>query len=131
HLFYAVSMNARAAEQLALETRLRKAVHEKQFVLHYQPKFELLSGQISGLEALIRWQDPVKGLVPPGAFVPLLEETGLILEVGNWALRQALADHQTLKRRGLRPPRIAVNVSAIQLRRKDFADMVIDAVQDY
>jgi diguanylate cyclase (GGDEF)-like protein len=131
HLFYAAGMNARAAEQLALETRLRKAVHEKQFVLHYQPKFDLLGGHVSGLEALIRWQDPAQGLVPPGAFIPLLEETGLILEVGNWALRQALADHQTLKRSGLRPPRIAVNVSAIQLRRKDFANMVIDAVQDY
>jgi EAL domain-containing protein (putative c-di-GMP-specific phosphodiesterase class I) len=77
----------------------------------------------------MRWQEPDKGLVPPGEFIPLLEETGLILEAGSWALRQALADHRTLRERGLAPPRIAVNVSPMQLRRKDFADTVIDAVQ--
>jgi EAL domain-containing protein (putative c-di-GMP-specific phosphodiesterase class I) len=104
-------------------------VREGRFILHYQPKFELASGRICGMEALMRWQEPDNGLVPPGEFIPLLEETGLILEAGNWALRQALADHRALRERGLAPPRVAVNVSAIQLRRKDFADSVIDAVQ--
>jgi diguanylate cyclase (GGDEF)-like protein/PAS domain S-box-containing protein len=129
HLFYAADMNAQAAQLLSLETRLRAAVRKGQFVLHYQPKYELASGRICGMEALMRWQDPDKGLVPPGEFIPLLEETGLILEAGSWALRQALADHRALRDCGLTPPRIAVNVSAIQLRRKDFARIVIDALQ--
>ncbi|HJV92049.1 MAG TPA: EAL domain-containing protein, partial [Azonexus sp.] len=73
-----------------------------------------------GLEALIRWQDPAGGLVPPGNFIPILEETGLIVDVGRWALEQAVADYQAWFAAGLQPPRIAVNVSAVQLRRKDF-----------
>jgi len=79
---------------------------------------------------LIRWQDPDSGLVPPGAFIPLLEETGLILEVGKWALARALAQHREWTARGCAVPRIAVNVSAIQLQQKDFADMVINVVQE-
>jgi diguanylate cyclase (GGDEF)-like protein len=128
YLFYAADMNARVAHALSLETRLRKAVETQQFVLHYQPKIELASGKICGLEALIRWQDPEAGLVAPGAFIPLLEETGLILEVGKWALGQALAQHREWTARGYVVPHIAVNVSAIQLQQKDFADIVIDAV---
>jgi len=129
YLFYTADMNAHAANVLTLETRLRKAVEEQQFVLHYQPKIELGSGRISGLEALIRWQDPQSGLVAPGQFIPLLEETGLILDVGKWALAQALADHRLWASRGCAPPRVAVNVSAIQLRRHDFVEFVFDAVQ--
>lgn len=129
YLFYAADMNARAAQLLSLETRLRKAVDAEQFVLHYQPKIDLLSGVISGLEALIRWQEPGGRLVPPGDFIPMLEETGLILEAGKWALTQALADHSAWTARGCVVPRIAVNVSAIQLQRADFADTVIGVVQ--
>jgi diguanylate cyclase (GGDEF)-like protein/PAS domain S-box-containing protein len=128
YLFYAADMNARAAHVLSLETRLRKAVEERQFVLHYQPKIELTSDRICGLEALIRWQEPGVGLTPPGTFIPLLEETGLILEVGKWALGQALTDHRDWTARGCKVPRIAVNVSAIQLQQRDFADMVINAI---
>lgn len=127
YIFYTGEMNGHAAKVLALETRLRKAVEEAQFVLHYQPKIEIGSGRISGLEALIRWQDPQSGLVPPGQFIPLLEETGLILDVGKWALERALADHRGWKERGCAPPRVAVNVSAIQLRRRDFVGFVLDA----
>jgi diguanylate cyclase (GGDEF)-like protein len=130
HLFYAADMNARAAHVLSLETRLRKAVEARQFVLHYQPKIELANDRICGLEALIRWQEPGGELVPPGAFIPLLEETGLILEVGKWALGQALMDHREWTARGCKVPRIAVNVSAIQLQQKDFSDMVINVVQE-
>src|SRR5690606_14490375 len=100
YLFYSADMNARAAQLLSLETRLRAAVSQEQLVLHYQPKFELTSGRICGLEALMRWQDPEKGLVPPGAFIPLLEETGLILQAGAWALRQAVADYRAWQARG-------------------------------
>ncbi len=129
YLFYASEMNARAAQALSLETRLRKAVEAQQFVLHYQPKIRLSTGAICGLEALIRWQEPGAGLIPPGYFIPILEETGLILEVGKWALARALADHGAWTVRGCPVPRIAVNVSAIQLQRHDFAAMVIDVVQ--
>lgn len=129
YLFYAAEMNARAAQTLNLESRLRRAVEAREFVLHYQPKYCLADGKICGMEALIRWQDPASGLVPPATFIPLLEETGLILEVGKWALDNALAQHREWTTLGLTVPRIAVNVSAIQLQQKNFADVIIDVVQ--
>ncbi|MBY0264810.1 MAG: EAL domain-containing protein [Burkholderiales bacterium] len=129
HLFYAAEMNARAEQTLTLETRLRKAVQNQEFVLYYHPKHCLASGRIVGMEALIRWQDPASGLVPPGVFISLLEETGLILEVGKWALNEVLRQHSEWTALGLKVPRIAVNVSAIQLQQKNFSDVVIGAVQ--
>jgi diguanylate cyclase (GGDEF)-like protein/PAS domain S-box-containing protein len=131
YLFYAPEMNARAAESLTLENKLRRALELGQFVLHYQPKVDVRTRALTGLEALIRWQDPELGLVPPAQFIPLMEETGLILEVGQWALRQAVTDHRNWTARGLRPPRIAVNASSIQLRQKNFIDTVIDAVSGF
>jgi diguanylate cyclase (GGDEF)-like protein len=127
-LFYAADMNARAAYALSLETRLRKALEAQQFVLHYQPKIDLAGDSICGLEALIRWNDPETGLVPPMQFIPLLEETGMILEVGRWAIQRALSQHLAWYISGLRPPRIAVNVSAIQLRQADFVRVVRDSL---
>jgi diguanylate cyclase (GGDEF)-like protein/PAS domain S-box-containing protein len=127
-LFYAPQMNARVAERLTLENRLRIAMREEQFTLHYQPKIDLATGNVSGLEALLRWASPDLGLVPPGQFVPILEETGMILEVGRWALRKAIADHAAWRARGLQPPRIAVNVSVIQLRQEQFVAEVQNAV---
>lgn len=128
YLFYQPSMNATVADILLLESKLRKALENKEFVLHYQPKLELATGAICGLEALIRWNDPVNGLIAPDSFIPLLEETGLILEVGAWAIRRALADHRRWHNQGLLPPRIAVNVSAIQLRQANFVDTVREAI---
>jgi EAL domain-containing protein (putative c-di-GMP-specific phosphodiesterase class I) len=124
YLFYSRQMNARVTERLSLENRLRRAVEQEEFVLHYQPKVERETGRMTGVEALIRWNDPAGGLVPPGEFIPLLEETGLILEVGAWALRRAVRDHGDWLARGLAAPRIAVNVSAIQLRQSDFVAVV-------
>ncbi|MBT9502742.1 MAG: EAL domain-containing protein [Burkholderiaceae bacterium] len=123
-LFYDVRMTESLAEKLALENRLRGALQNEQFVLHYQPKVDCVSRRVEGVEALIRWQDPELGLVPPGKFIPLMEETGLIVEVGAWALRKAAADHQAWRAQGRHAPRIAVNVSAIQLQRKDFVSTV-------
>jgi diguanylate cyclase (GGDEF)-like protein/PAS domain S-box-containing protein len=128
--FYNKQMNASALENLALEASLRKALERHEFVLHYQPKSNLADGSIDGLEAVIRWNDPETGLVPPLRFIPLLEETGLILEVGRWAIHKALEDHRRWSEQGLRPPRIAVNVSAIQLRQKDFVEVVRDALSE-
>lgn len=130
YLFYQPSMNAKVADTLLLEHKLRKAIDNEEFVLHYQPKLNLATGRISGLEALIRWNDPDNGLIAPGAFIPLLEETGMILAVGAWALRRAIADHVRWRAQGLRPPRVAVNVSAIQLRKTDFVDAVIRAIDE-
>ena len=126
--FYNKQMNASAIENLALEASLRKALEKHEFVLHYQPKSNLADGSIGGLEAVIRWNDPETGIVPPARFIPLLEETGLILDVGRWAIHKALEDYKEWSAKGLRPPRIAVNVSSIQLRQKDFADVVRNAL---
>lgn len=124
YVFYTPQMTARIAEKLALENRLRQALEKDEFVLHYQPKVDLNGRKVVGMEALIRWQSPDLGLVPPGQFVPLLEETGLILEVGSWALRRAAHDHRSWVEAGLTPPRVAVNVSAIQLRQRGFVEIV-------
>jgi diguanylate cyclase (GGDEF)-like protein len=124
YVFYAPSMNARSGDKLTLEMRLRRALDERQFVLHYQPKVDLRNGGVVGLEALIRWQDPERGLVPPAQFIPVLEETGLILDVGNWVLDAAAAQFVAWLDRGISAPRIAVNVSAIQLAQADFPELV-------
>jgi diguanylate cyclase (GGDEF)-like protein/PAS domain S-box-containing protein len=130
YLFHAPQMTERIAEKLSLENKLRQAVEKNEFVLHYQPKVDLDGRTIVGVEALIRWQSPEFGLVPPIKFIPLLEETGLILEVGSWALTRAALDHRAWVEAGLRPPRVAVNVSAIQLRQRDFVDIVERAVME-
>ena len=128
YLFYAPEMNARVAESLAMENRLRRAIDDGLLSLHYQPKIDLQSGALAGLEALIRWHDPELGAVPPAKFVSLMEETGMILAAGNWAMRQAVDDARRWMQAGLTVPRIAVNVSAIQLRQKDFVDGVLEAI---
>lgn len=123
-LFYDARMTEVIAAKLALENRLRRALQASEFTLHYQPKVDCVARRTVGLEALIRWHDPERGLVSPGEFIPLMEETGLIVEVGAWALRQALADRRNWQAQGLHPPRVAVNVSAIQLQRTEFLGMV-------
>jgi len=128
-VFYAPDMNALVAEALAIENKLRQAVERREFVLHYQPKVRLEGGAIVGAEALIRWRDPQQGLVPPGRFIPVLEETGMIVEVGRWAMQQAFADLESWIREGLHPPRIAVNVSSIQLQNRNFVDTVIGEIE--
>ena len=100
-------------------------------MLHYQPKVDLKSNLIDGLEALIRWNDPETGLlVPPGEFIPLLEETGMIIEAGAWALAKAMADYRDLQKNNLSPPRIAVNVSQVQLQRNDFVSTIERVLRD-
>ena len=131
YVFYAPIMNERVAERLALETRLRRAIETEEFVLHYQPKLELKSGHIVGLEALIRWQDPEHGLVSPGAFIPVLEETGLILDVGRWVFREAAEQYIRWRVEGYSPPPIAVNVSSVQLGQADFLEGIELTRSDY
>ncbi|TMG99517.1 MAG: bifunctional diguanylate cyclase/phosphodiesterase, partial [Betaproteobacteria bacterium] len=130
YLFYTQQMTERVAGKLSLENKLRHALENEEFVLHYQPKVDLEARRIVGVEALMRWQRPDVGLVPPLRFIPLLEETGMILDVGAWALRRAALDHQQWLGQNLVAPRIAVNVSAIQLRHRDFVAVVKEALRE-
>lgn len=130
YVFYSREMGARMAGKLALENQLREALEKEQFVLYYQPKVDLEHRRIVGVEALIRWMSPELGLVPPVRFIPLLEETGLIMEVGSWALHRASLDHRHWIEARLQAPRVAVNVSAIQLRQSNFVAVVEQAVME-
>ena len=120
-------MNSALAERLATEHRLRAALGKNEFQLYYQPKVSLKSGRITGVEALLRWVDPIHGLLSPAAFLPILESTGLIAPVGEWALMQAAEDCKRWEKLGYPPVRVAVNAAPVQLRRRDFASKVIDA----
>ena len=120
YLFYAQKMTETVALSLGIENRLRRALEREEFVLHYQPKVSIVSGKLTGAEALIRWNDPVSGLTLPGRFIPILEETGLIHEVGRWALGKAIEDYQRWRKDGLPAVRIAVNVSPLQMRNPNF-----------
>lgn len=122
YLFYTSSMNSRVVERLTLEAKLRKALSAEQFLLFYQPKIQLRTGTMVGVEALIRWKDPERGLVPPGLFIPVLEDTEMILDVGRWVLERAARQFLEWRSRGLTVPRIAVNVSTVQLAQRDFVE---------
>ena len=113
----------------ALARRLREAIESEQFVVHYLPKFDLATGAVCGLEALLRWEDPKRGLLAPGAFMPALEESDLILEVGNWAMRHALSQRLAWHIVGLKPPRVSINVSQSQLRQPDFVSAVCESLE--
>ncbi|HEY8554932.1 MAG TPA: EAL domain-containing protein [Burkholderiales bacterium] len=127
-LFYTAQMTDRVAEKLAFENRLRRALDRDEFVLYYQPKVEAASRRVVGLEALLRWADPANGLVTPKKFVPLLEQTGLIVDVGAWTMRRAVADHRAWRAAGLNAPVVAINVSPVQLRQPGFVETVRGAL---
>jgi predicted signal transduction protein with EAL and GGDEF domain len=118
--FFKPDMNERALERQSLENSLRHAMERQEFVLYYQPKMDLQTNAILGVEALIRWHHPQRGLVPPVQFVPIAEECGLIVPIGRWVLREAC--RQALAWQGAeRPPMcMAINISAVELRDKDF-----------
>jgi diguanylate cyclase (GGDEF)-like protein/PAS domain S-box-containing protein len=117
-LFYSEEMDQRAKEHMRLETELRAALAAGQLELHYQPKVSLRSGRIVGAEALLRWRHPERGMVPPDEFIPLAEETGLILDLGNWVLDEACRQIRAWKDAGLAMPPVAVNLSARQFDRR-------------
>jgi diguanylate cyclase (GGDEF)-like protein/PAS domain S-box-containing protein len=128
YLFYTQKMTEAVAMQLTLENQLRQALDKGQFVLHYQPRINLASGRLTGVEALIRWNDPRTGLVQPGRFIPILEETGLIHDVGRWALHTAIDDYLRWNSAGMANVRVGVNVSPVQLRNRGFIDEIRRAV---
>ena len=126
YLFYEPDMNARVAQTLLLESKLKVAEERQQFLLHYQPIVSAeRSSEITGLEALLRWQDPDHGLVYPDSFVPMLEDTGLIVKVGEWVIRQTLLQQKTWRANAINVPRVAVNISAMQLQQADFVDRAL------
>jgi diguanylate cyclase (GGDEF)-like protein/PAS domain S-box-containing protein len=128
YLFYSPEMNARIAQRLHMESRLRKAVANKEFTLYYQMKVDITTRAVRGLEALIRWQDVDYGAVSPLEFVPLLEESGMIVDVGRWVIEQTIIDIGIWRSQGLQVPRVAVNVSEVQLRQPNFVATVLAAL---
>ncbi|MEO5830308.1 MAG: EAL domain-containing protein [Rhodanobacter sp.] len=127
-LFFTQAMTERVTERLLLETQLRRAIDNEEFVLYYQPKLDCSTGEVTSVEALIRWNDPKTGLVPPDAFIPVLEESGLIGDVGRWAMRKAIGDYLRWCNEGLTAVRIAVNVSALQMRSREFVAEIQRAI---
>jgi diguanylate cyclase (GGDEF)-like protein/PAS domain S-box-containing protein len=118
--FFKPEMNAHAIERQSVETDLRQAIERQEFVLNYQPKVNLETGAIVGVEALIRWDRPLRGAVAPAQFIPVAEESGLILPIGRWALDSACRQARAWQVSGIAPISVAINVSAVELRAKDF-----------
>ena len=122
--FFTAAMNTRVREHLDLENRLRQALARGELSLHYQPQYDLASGRLCGCEALMRWHNPVLGQVPPDKFIPIAEDSGLILGLGAWALEEACRQAVAWQDQGLAPLPVAVNVSAVQFRHADLAEVV-------
>ena len=127
---YSSSMNVATENRVRYEADLHRALSLQQFELHYQPKVSALTKQMHSIEALIRWRHPVHGLVPPDQFIPLAEESGLIVSIGEWVLREACRQVRAWQDRGLPAMRVAVNVSALQFRRLDLVETVGRALSD-
>jgi diguanylate cyclase (GGDEF)-like protein len=123
-------MNSEASEQFVLRNGLRHALDRQELLLHYQPQVDLVSGRFIGTEALLRWQHPDKGLISPATFIPLAEETGLIIEIGEWVLRTACQQTVNWQREGLQPLSIAVNLSARQFFEPNLVEMVAKILQE-
>jgi diguanylate cyclase (GGDEF)-like protein/PAS domain S-box-containing protein len=128
--FYTQERNARTLDRLKLENSLRRALERNEFVLHYQPQLDLTSGKIIGMEALLRWQRPGRELVSPAEFIPLAEETGLIVPIGAWVLHTACAQNMAWQAAGLAPVRMAVNLSPRQFQHQDVVAMVWRALDE-
>jgi diguanylate cyclase (GGDEF)-like protein/PAS domain S-box-containing protein len=128
--FYTADMNAKALKRLTLETNLRRALERDEFLLYYQPQVDIATGQMCGLEALVRWQHPKSGLVSPAEFIPLAEETGLIVPLGERVLRKACAQHKSWQQDGIQPRCVSVNLSALQFRQPNLAEVIARVLRD-
>ena len=122
--FFTEEMNTRALDHLMIENDLRLAIQNNELMLMFQPQQELASGKLVGMEALVRWQHPVKGMLSPDAFIPVAEETGLIVKLGEWVLINACRQWRNMQRAGVAPMKLAVNLSARQFRDPDLIDMI-------
>ncbi|MDO6387351.1 EAL domain-containing protein [Uliginosibacterium sp. 31-12] len=128
--FFTETMNANALERLQVESQLRGALERRELVLHFQPQVDLASGAIVGAEALLRWESAALGFVPPGRFIPIAEESGLIVPIGRWVLREACSLARGWYSRGIRDVVVGVNISALQFRRDDIVANVRDALAE-
>jgi diguanylate cyclase (GGDEF)-like protein/PAS domain S-box-containing protein len=128
--FFVAEMNLKSVQRQSLESSLRRAIERDEFLLHYQPKVNLLTGEITGVEALIRWQQPDRGLVPPSQFVPIAEDCGLILPIGRWVMREACRQARLWQDAGIPFKRISVNVSAVEFRDKNFVEHVATILKE-
>ena len=128
--FYTEDMNSKASKQFALETSLRHAIDNEEFVLHYQPRLAVDSLKITGVEALVRWQHPQLGLLSPAEFIPLAEDNGLILPIGEWVLRTACRQNREWQERGFTAMRVGVNVSARQFQQQHLAEIVLQILEE-
>lgn len=124
--FYSTDMNTAAVERLMLKSKLRRAFEREELRLHYQPKYNVKTGQIEGAEALVRWDVPGRGLIYPSDFIPLAEETNLILQIGEWVLNRVCSDYRAWQRSLPSPGRVAVNLSLRQLRQRNFLERVAE-----
>ncbi len=127
---YEPSVPSVSVENIIMESELRKAIFDNELILHYQPRLELATGRVRCLEALVRWNHPTRGLIPPSEFIPLAEETGLINELGNWVLRQACEQRKLWGSGSSINAQIAVNISPIQFQDHEFADRVIAIIEE-
>ncbi len=128
--FYCADMNQSVREAIRLDADLRQGIAQDQFVLHFQPQVNVETGRIVGMEALLRWQRPGIGLVKPGEFLPIAEETGLIVPINAWVLREACRQGRAWRERGLMPLRFAINLSPVQFRRQNVFDLVLEVLQE-
>jgi diguanylate cyclase (GGDEF)-like protein/PAS domain S-box-containing protein len=126
--FYNANMNSKATRKLELETRLHRAIEQHQFVLYYQPQFDLKTNTVVGVEALIRWCDPDVGIISPGEFMPIAEETGLILPIGDWVLSRACYELHEWRQKGLKPFRMSVNISPLQFAQENFLEILKNTI---
>ena len=131
YLPHRLELSSAVVSRMTMEHRLRAAVERQEFEIHYQTKIDVRTREIRGLEALVRWRDSEAGLVLPGAFLPLMESSGLIVPLGDWILRQAAADLRRWQGAGYTAIRVAVNISPVQLRRRAFADHLLDIVGEW
>ncbi len=129
--FYTEGMNQDSLQRMDMEASLRRALDNNEFVLHYQPKFDIKTQALTGAEALIRWNHPKMGMVPPFDFIPLAEETGLIVPIGEWVIKEACRNMQTWKLQGYDPIRIAVNLSPRQFYQSEIVDMILDCLIEH
>ena len=128
--FFEAEMNLKAVERQSMESELRRALEENEFLLHYQPKVNLETGEITGVEALIRWEPPDRELVLPSQFVPIAEDCGLIIPIGRWVMREACTQARAWQDAGLRHLRMAVNVSAVEFRERGFVENIRTILSD-